>query len=218
MKPWFPRRPSGSVACVMATAAAWLACLFPTPLPWPLAPVVASRGADEEGSSSSPSPAAPSPDEAAAGEEGNDVVEAIVRLGTCTRFLAALRAADRVNALRQRQQPGTRTVFVPEDAAFDKLPAGTLEDLLRPENAARLAALVDFHVVPGRSLLAEDFRSGDRLVTLSGASLEVVRSAGGAGGGDGGPAVNGARLVRADVPAVNGTVHVIDQVLLPPAW
>lgn len=143
-----------------------------------------------------------------------DVVEVIVGLGTCTRFLAALRAADRVGALRANSGGGT--VFVPDDAAFERLPAGTLDELLRPENTARLAALMDYHRVPGRTLTVSDLRgaAGPRPLPTAnqGAALVIART------GPEGTAVtvNGAGLLRADLPATNGTVHVIDRVLLPP--
>lgn len=140
-----------------------------------------------------------------------DVVEVVMGLGTATSFLAALRAADRVSGLRGATTPAG-TLFVPDDAAFARLPAGTLETLLKPENAARLAALLDGHRVPDRALRAADLPAGKLPTAASGATLEIVRD-----GSKTGVTINGARLLRTDLSAGNGVVHVIDRVLLPPA-
>lgn len=145
----------------------------------------------------------------AADRGSGDLIEAAVRVGTLTRLLAALRAADRVALLRETAA-GPRTLFAPSDEAFAALPAGALDELLKPENVEKLRALLLRHVVAG-GLRATDLQTGE-LQTLSGDRLTVQRDA--ATRSD--VTVSGARIVRADLPATNGVLHVIDRVLLSP--
>lgn len=121
-----------------------------------------------------------------------------------TTLVAAVQAADLVATL---SGPGPFTVFAPPNSAFDALPAGTVETLLRPENRGELTAVLTYHVVPGR-LRAADLRDGQTLTTVNGETLAVRRM-------NGRVMVGGATVTTADVYASNGVAHVIDRVLLP---
>ena len=122
-----------------------------------------------------------------------------------TTLVAALKAADYVTAVAAS---GPLTVFAPTNAAFDALPAGTLDSLLLPENADKLREILKYHVTTS-SLSAASLRDGQSLGMANGARATIARQ------GDA-LSINGARVV-ASIPASNGTVHVIDAVLLPPA-
>jgi uncharacterized surface protein with fasciclin (FAS1) repeats len=98
-------------------------------------------------------------------------------------------------------------VFAPTDEAFAALPAGTVESLLKPENREKLVAVLKYHVVSGR-LFADQVTAMESLVTLQGGSLKVKV-------GDDGAFVGGAKILKTDLQARNGVVHVIDRVLLP---
>ena len=114
-------------------------------------------------------------------------------------LVAAVQAAGLVETLKGA---GPFTVFAPTNAAFAALGAGTVQDLLRPENRARLTAILTYHVVPGRYSAARLSRL-DALTTVNGAQLSL------------GIRVDDARLVATDVAASNGIIHVIDRVLMP---
>ncbi len=103
--------------------------------------------------------------------------------------------------------PGPFTVFAPTDAAFAKLPPGTIEDLLKPENKQKLAAILTYHVVPGK-VMAADVVKLNTAKTVSGQSL-TIRS------GATGVMVDDARVVQTDIRTSNGVIHVIDSVMLP---
>ncbi len=137
---------------------------------------------------------------------GTDIVETAIAAGQFTTLAAALDGAGLVATLKG---PGPFTVFAPTDAAFAKLPAGTVEDLLRPENKARLAAILTYHVVPGR-VTAADVARLEEAETVNGETVEV-RADGEA------VMINDAKVTAADVAASNGVIHVIDTVMLPPA-
>lgn len=133
-----------------------------------------------------------------------DIVTTAVEAGNFTTLAAALQAAGLVDTLKR----GTYTVFAPTDEAFAKLPAGALEELLKPENRARLRGILLYHVTPG-SFDSEAVLRHGRLRTLQGGRLtatvtDTVR-------------INDAKVVLANVFASNGIIHVIDSVLLPPA-
>ena len=117
-------------------------------------------------------------------------------------LVSALRAADLVGTLEGK---GPFTVFAPNNAAFAKLPAGTLEDLLKPENKKKLARLLKNHVVSGR-ITAGEVKSG-MVKTLDGKKVEVAVENGKVGFG-------GAKVIAADLPASNGVIHVIDTVVV----
>jgi uncharacterized surface protein with fasciclin (FAS1) repeats len=142
-------------------------------------------------------PAAPA---AAAG----DIVAVATEAGTFRTLIAAVQAAGLVETL---QGAGPFTVFAPTDAAFAKLPAGTVEALLQDPEALR--RVLTYHVVPGRVMAADVVRSnGGTPATVQGQSL-TIRVVGGK------VMVDGATVVTADVGASNGVIHVIDEVMLP---
>ncbi|MEG3929741.1 MULTISPECIES: fasciclin domain-containing protein [unclassified Microcoleus] len=116
----------------------------------------------------------------------------------------ALGAADLVATL---QRKGPFTVFAPTDAAFAALPEGTVENLLKPENKAQLTKILAYHVVPG-SVLSTSLKSGD-VKSVEGSALKVGVNAGKV-------TVSGGNVVKADIKASNGVIHVIDKVLMPP--
>ena len=119
-------------------------------------------------------------------------------------LVAAVKAAGLVETL---SGPGPFTVFAPTNAAFAKLPAGTLEDLLKPENKAQLTAILTYHVVPGK-VMAADAVKLDNATTVNGATADI-NVAGGT------VTIDGATITATDVAASNGVIHVIDTVMLP---
>ncbi len=133
-----------------------------------------------------------------------DIVETAVSAGSFTTLAAALEAAKLVKAL---QGEGPFTLFGPTDEAFAKLPAGTVESLLKPENKDQLAAILTLHVVPGR-VYSESVAKDNKFKTLQGQNLKSRVEKGAV-------FVNGARVLKADLQASNGVIHVIDTVLLP---
>ena len=133
-----------------------------------------------------------------------DIVDTAVAAGQFKTLAAALQAAGLVETLKG---DGPFTVFAPTDAAFAALPAGTVESLLKPENREKLTAILTYHVVPGR-YAAADVSGMATATTVNGASVDI-RSAGS------GVTVDGARVVKADIAASNGVIHVIDKVLMP---
>lgn len=133
-----------------------------------------------------------------------DIVDTAAGAGQFTTLVKALKAADLVGTLKE---PGPFTVFAPTDAAFAKLPAGTLDDLLKPENKAKLAAILTYHVVPG-SVILKHMAKMHEVKTVNGAMLKV-------GGMHGRLMVNDA-MVQNRVMASNGIIYVIDKVLMPP--
>ena len=132
-----------------------------------------------------------------------DIVDTAVA-GKFKTLVTALKAADLVDTLKG---PGPFTVFAPTDAAFAKLPAGTLETLLKPENKAKLQSILTYHVVPGK-VMAGDVVKLDSAKTVEGGSVAIKTI-------DGGVMINNAHVVKADIAASNGVIHVIDSVLLP---
>ena len=133
-----------------------------------------------------------------------DVVDTAVSAKSFNTLVAALKAADLVDVLRG---DGPFTVFAPTDAAFAKLPAGTVETLLKPENKAKLQAILTYHVVPGRYMAADVVKMSSAK-TVNGKSFMVSM--------DGGNAmVDNARIIQTDILASNGVIHVIDSVILP---
>ncbi|MEM6363543.1 MAG: fasciclin domain-containing protein [Planctomycetota bacterium] len=121
-------------------------------------------------------------------------------------LVAAAQAAGLVGALTGDDD---LTILAPTDDAFAKLPAGTLDNLLKPENKSQLADILKFHVIPGRVYSDEALASGSA-GTLQGTAVQFFN-------GNSGATVNGAKLVTTDLDASNGVIHVIDTVLLPPA-
>jgi uncharacterized surface protein with fasciclin (FAS1) repeats len=133
-----------------------------------------------------------------------DIVEVAASAGSFNTLVAAVKAAGLVETL---QGDGPFTVFAPTDDAFAKLPAGTIEDLLKPENRDRLQAILTYHVVPGR-VMAEDVAGLQSATTVQGQDLKVSIS-------DGTPMINDAKIIQTDILASNGVIHVIDTVVLP---
>ena len=133
-----------------------------------------------------------------------DIVDTAVAAGSFKTLVAAVKAAELVDILKG---PGPFTVFAPSDAAFAKLPAGTVESLLKPENKAKLTAILTYHVIPGKVMSGE----------IAGKKLEVATVQGGMINIDAtmGVKVNGANVVSADIATSNGVIHVIDKVMLP---
>jgi uncharacterized surface protein with fasciclin (FAS1) repeats len=133
-----------------------------------------------------------------------DIVDTAVAAGSFTTLAAALEAAGLVETLKGE---GPFTVFAPTDAAFAALPAGTVEDLLKPENKDKLVAVLTYHVVPGK-VMSTDLSEGLKAATVQGGEVTITL--------EGGPKVNGAVISTPDVAASNGVIHVIDSVILPP--
>lgn len=134
-----------------------------------------------------------------------DIVDTAVGAGQFTTLAAALTAAGLVTTLKG---PGPFTVFAPTDAAFAKLPAGTVADLLKPENKAKLAAVLTYHVVPGKVMSSALAGKVTDAPTVQGQTVKINATMGGV-------RVNDATVTTADVQASNGVIHVIDAVLLP---
>lgn len=133
-----------------------------------------------------------------------DLVDTAVAAGQFETLVAAVQAADLVDTL---QGEGPFTVFAPTDEAFAALPAGTLDELLMPENRERLQAILTYHVVSGK-VMADDAMGLARAVTVQGQDLSITAE-------NGSVRINEARVIQADIEASNGVIHVIDGVLLP---
>jgi len=149
----------------------------------------------------SPAPTGASPAPTAAGKDIVAIASGDAQFKTLTK---ALGSAGLVTTL---QGKGPFTVFAPTDAAFAALPKGTVENLLKPENKAQLTKILTYHVVPG-SVVSTSLKSGD-VKSVEGSSLKVGVNAGKV-------TVSGANVVKADIKASNGVIHVIDKVLMPP--
>lgn len=133
-----------------------------------------------------------------------DIVDTAVSAGQFNTLVAAVKAAGLVGTLKGR---GPFTVFAPTDEAFAKLPAGTVEYLLKPENKEMLVAVLTYHVVPGK-IMAGDIAGKTAMVeTVQGGELSVDATSG--------VTVDGAKVISADIEASNGVIHVIDTVVLP---
>jgi uncharacterized surface protein with fasciclin (FAS1) repeats len=134
-----------------------------------------------------------------------DIVDTAVSAGQFGTLAAALGAAGLVETLKGK---GPFTVFAPTDAAFARLPAGTVEDLLKPENKDRLTAILTYHVVAGKVMAADVVKLRDA-ETVNGKKVRISVK-------DGTAMINDAKVTTADVGASNGVIHVIDTVILPP--
>jgi uncharacterized surface protein with fasciclin (FAS1) repeats len=138
-------------------------------------------------------------------QQTKDIVDTAAAAGSFTTLAKALTAADLVATLKG---PGPFTVFAPTDDAFAKLPAGTLDNLLKPENKAMLRRVLTYHVVPGE-VMAADVVKVSSAEAVSGDTLSIKVSGGTV-------MVGKARVVKTDIAASNGVIHVLDTVLLPP--
>src|SRR5512139_30440 len=134
-----------------------------------------------------------------------DIVDTTVKAGQFNTLAAALKAADLIVVLKGT---GPFTVFAPTDEAFKKLPPGTVENLLKPENKAQLVKILTYHVVPGQVMSSTLAGKKTEAKTVQGEMVMVDATMGGV-------TVNGAKVVTADVAADNGVIHVIDTVLIP---
>ncbi len=133
-----------------------------------------------------------------------DIVDTAVSAGNFTTLVAAVQAAGLVDTLKSE---GPFTVFAPTDAAFAALPAGTVENLLKPENKDQLIAVLTYHVIPGKVMSGDMAGKSLEVKTVQGSMVDVNATDG--------VMVDGATVVAADIEASNGVIHVIDQVILP---
>lgn len=134
----------------------------------------------------------------------DNIVDTAVKAGSFTTLVTALKAAGLVETL---EGPGPFTVFAPNDAAFAKLPKGTVEDLLKPANKAKLVAILTYHVVPGNIMSGGIAGKKMNVKTVEGGELAVDAT--------NGVKVDNAKVVTADIVASNGVIHVVDTVLIP---
>jgi uncharacterized surface protein with fasciclin (FAS1) repeats len=133
-----------------------------------------------------------------------DVVDTAVAAGNFKTLVAAVQAAGLVDTLKGQ---GPFTVFAPTDEAFAKLPAGTVDDLLKPENKDKLVAVLTYHVVPGKVMAADLAGKETKAKTVQGSEVTI--------NGTNGVTVDGAKVIKADIVVDNGVIHVIDAVILP---
>jgi len=139
-------------------------------------------------------------------EEKKDIVDTAVAAGKFETLVAAVKAAGLVDTLKGE---GPFTVFAPTDEAFAKLPEGTVETLLKPENKEKLVAILTYHVVSGK-VMAETAVTLDKATTVQGKDIKLEVK-------DGALTLNeSAKVVTADVETSNGVIHIIDAVILPP--
>ncbi|MGN6399706.1 MAG: fasciclin domain-containing protein [Flavisolibacter sp.] len=139
-------------------------------------------------------------------ESAKDIVKVAAGSKDHTTLVAAVKQAELVDAL---SNAGPFTVFAPTNAAFDKLPKGTVEDLMKPENKAKLQDILQYHVFVG-SLSTDLMQDGQTLNEVNGGNITISKK-------DGKVMINNSATIIASVPAANGIIHVIDGVLLPPA-
>lgn len=133
-----------------------------------------------------------------------DVVDTAISAGSFKTLVAAVQAAGLVDTLKGT---GPFTVFAPTDEAFAKLPAGTVEDLLKPENKAKLVAILTYHVVPGKVMAADVGGKETMAKSVEGSEIDI--------NGMDGVMVDNAKVIQADIAADNGVIHVIDTVIMP---
>ena len=141
---------------------------------------------------------------AVAGSAKMDIVGTAVKAGSFNTLVAAVKAAGLVDTLKSK---GPFTVFAPTDAAFKKLPKGTVENLLKPENKAKLAAILTYHVVPGKVMSKDIVGKKLEAKTVQGQTVAVDATSG--------VIVDNAKVTQADIATSNGVIHVIDTVILP---
>jgi len=134
-----------------------------------------------------------------------DIVDTAVKAGQFNTLAAALKAAGLIDTLKGK---GPFTVFAPTDAAFAKLPAGTVANLLKPENKAKLVQILTYHVVPGKIMSASLAGKKTDAKTVEGRNISIDATMGSV-------KVNSATVLSTDVAADNGVIHVIDTVVIP---
>jgi uncharacterized surface protein with fasciclin (FAS1) repeats len=138
--------------------------------------------------------------------QDKDIVDTAIGAGSFETLVTAVKAAGLVETLKG---PGPFTVFAPTDEAFAKLPKGTLDDLLKPENKEKLVSILTYHVVPGK-VMAADVVKLKKAKTVQGSEISIKVK-------DKKVMVDKAKVVTTDVGASNGVIHVIDTVMMPPA-
>lgn len=138
------------------------------------------------------------------GEAKKDIVDTAVAAGDFNTLAAALTAAGLIDTLKG---DGPFTVFAPTDAAFEKLPDGTVENLLKPENKDQLVAILTYHVVPGKVMSGDLAGKKLDVETVQGSTIAIDATSG--------VKVDQASVVKADIKASNGVIHVIDAVVTP---
>ena len=153
-----------------------------------------------------PTPEAATPIPTATAATKEDLLATVKASGNFKTFLKAVEAAGLTSTL---QKPGPYTVFAPTDAAFAKLPAGHLDDLLKPENKAKLVSLISYHIANGK-LNAADLAKSDEVKTLEGTEIDVDTSTDGKT-----IELDESKVLGNDLEATNGIVHAIDTVLQP---
>lgn len=137
-----------------------------------------------------------------------DIVDTAVEAGKFKTLVAAAQAAGLVDTLKS---DGPFTVLAPTDEAFAKLPAGTVETLLKPENKDKLVAILTYHVIPAKAMKADVVGlDGKSVKTVQGGVVKVALN-------DGGVMINNAKVIATDIVCTNGVIHAIDTVLMPPA-
>ena len=136
----------------------------------------------------------------------HDIVDTAVAAGSFKTLVAVVTAAGLADTLKGA---GPFTVFAPSDDAFAKLPSGTVDELVKPENKSRLSAILTLHVIPGKVMAADAMGKKLSPASVNGEKLHVD--------GTNGVVVNGAKVVTADISCTNGVIHVIDTVILPKA-
>ena len=141
---------------------------------------------------------------AANAAERADIVQTAVSNGSFNTLVTAVKAAGLVDTLKG---PGPFTVFAPTDDAFAKLPSGTLQNLLKPENKKQLVAILTYHVVPGKVMSKDIAGKRTEAKSVEGDSVSIDAT--------NGVKVDNAKVVKADVEASNGVIHVIDTVIMP---
>ena len=134
----------------------------------------------------------------------HDIIDTAVAAGSFKTLVAAVQAAGLVDTLKGH---GPFTVFAPSDAAFAKLPAGTVENLVKPENKAKLAEILKFHVLSGKVMASDVSGKHVHPASVHGEALNID--------GTHGVTVNGAKVTTADVGCTNGVIHIIDAVIMP---
>ena len=137
--------------------------------------------------------------------QAKDIVDTAVSAGQFNTLVAAVKAAGLVETLKG---DGPYTVFAPTDEAFAKLPAGTVDNLLKPENKEQLVAVLTYHVVPGKVMSKDIAGKVVEAKTVQGTTAKVDATGKG-------PMIDNAHIVKADIETSNGVIHVIDAVILP---
>ncbi len=136
----------------------------------------------------------------------DDIVDTAVKAGSFETLVTALKAAGLVDTLKGA---GPFTVFAPNDAAFAKLPKGTVEDLLKPENKAKLTSILTYHVVSGKVMSKDIAGKTMKAKSVEGSEISIDATKD--------VMVDKAKVIKADIVTSNGVIHVIDAVIMPPA-